>query len=299
MPRRRRRLPRFSDRLALGRSGLTVSPFCVGLVERPETIAAAFDAGINFFFLTADMHWPYYEASRRGLEQLFARGRGIRRQVVVAAACYPTQPEFSSVPFIEVIEATNRLEAVDVAVMGGVYASDFMSRHRIYLEHRRTHHAGIRAIGATFHDRLTAAAPVVHGLLDIAFARYNPSHAGARADLFPAVAGAKPTPLYIFNSTSGYVDADRMKALGIGRSKWRPHITDHYRFALTRPEVNGLLCAPRTPAHVEALARALEAGPLDDDEENYLMDLASLDAGEAVLDRPRAARGPDKSTRMS
>jgi hypothetical protein len=188
---------------------------------------------------------------------------------------------------------------VDVAVMGGVYASDFTSRHRVYLEHRRTHFAGIRAIGATFHDRLTAATPIVHGLVDIAFARYNPAHAGARADLFPALAGARLAPLYIFNSTSGYVDPGRMKVLGIGRSKWRPHITDHYRFALTRPEVNGLLCSPQTPAEVEALGRALEAGPLDDDEETYLMDLAALDAGEAVLDRPRARRASYKQARKS
>jgi aryl-alcohol dehydrogenase-like predicted oxidoreductase len=299
MAGRHRRLPRFSDRLALGRSGLKVSPFCLGMVEEPETIAAAFDAGINFFFLTADMHWPYYDASRRGLEQLFARHRSIRGQVVVAAACYPTQPEFSAMPFIEVVEATRGLDRMDVAVMGGVYASDFTSRHRVYLEHRRSRFAGIRAIGATFHDRVTAATPIVHGLIDIAFARYNPAHAGARADLFPALAGRAPTPLYIFNSTSGYVDAERMRALGVGRSKWRPHITDHYRFALTRPEVNGLLCAPRTPAQVEALGRALEAGPLDDDEETYLMDLASLDAGEAVLDRPRATRPSYKQARKS
>ena len=67
------------------------------------------DAGINFFFLTADMHWPYYEASRRGLEQLFARQPSVRQHVVVAAACYPTQPEFCAMPFAEVVESVRGL----------------------------------------------------------------------------------------------------------------------------------------------------------------------------------------------
>jgi hypothetical protein len=34
---------------------------------------------------------------------------------------------------------------------------------------------------------------------------------------------------------------------------------------------------------VEALARALEEGPLDEEEENYLLDLATLDLGSGVL----------------
>ncbi|MEJ7596757.1 MAG: hypothetical protein WKG01_02505, partial [Kofleriaceae bacterium] len=47
------KLPRLSDRIAIGT--LSASPFCVGIVDDPDTIGAAYDAGINFFFLTADM----------------------------------------------------------------------------------------------------------------------------------------------------------------------------------------------------------------------------------------------------
>ena len=99
MPRPRRRLPRFTDRLRLSDTDLRVSPVCLGKVRSDRTIAAAFEAGINFFFLTADMHWPLYEASRRGLEKLIRSRRGIRDQIVVAAASYVTQPEFCTMPF--------------------------------------------------------------------------------------------------------------------------------------------------------------------------------------------------------
>jgi hypothetical protein len=269
------------------------------MVETPATISAAFDTGINFFFLTADMHWPFYAATRRGLEELFARDRSVRAQVVVAAACYPTQPEFCSLPFIEVIEETRGLEAIDVAVMGGVYAADFTARHRVYVEHRRTRHAGIRAIGATFHERLAAPAAIAHGLVDIAFARYNPAHAGARVDLFPVLTQRPRTPLFNFNSTSGVVTPERLKALGLGRDKWRPAVTDYYRFALTRPEIDGLLCSLKTPGEVAALGRALASGPLDEEEETYLMNLAALDAGHVTLVRRRATRPSYKQRRKS
>jgi aryl-alcohol dehydrogenase-like predicted oxidoreductase len=48
-PFRRQNLPKAAARLPLGRTGLSVSPLCIGITEDPDTIPAAFDAGINFF----------------------------------------------------------------------------------------------------------------------------------------------------------------------------------------------------------------------------------------------------------
>src|SRR4029434_7055409 len=90
---RRTVLPRLTDRLAIGETGLQVSPFCLGMVRSEDTASAAFDAGINFFFLSSDLHWPFYEKARRGLEKLLARGPRIREQVVVALASCGTLRE--------------------------------------------------------------------------------------------------------------------------------------------------------------------------------------------------------------
>src|SRR5262245_54155501 len=59
----RQQLPQFRDRLVLGEQGLRVSPYCLGMIRDPETVGAAFEAGINFFFVSADMHWPLYQAA--------------------------------------------------------------------------------------------------------------------------------------------------------------------------------------------------------------------------------------------
>jgi hypothetical protein len=118
--------------------------------------------------------------------------------------------------------------------------------------------------------------------VDIAFIRYNPDHAGAREDVFPHLP-ERPRPLLFgFKSTFGYVPPVRMTEFGLpGGDYWHPAITDHYRFALTPPEMDGLLVSLRTPGEVAALAAALEQGPLTEEEEAYLMDVAGVARGEA------------------
>jgi len=276
-------LPKFTDRLVLAEAGLRVSPFCLGRVRSPDAISAAFDAGVNFFFLSADLHWPLYEESRRGLELLLARGPEIRAQIVVAVTIYPTQPEFCRMGFEEVLGAVKGLDTVDVAVAGGAYASEFLTRLPVYQEHRRRGFAGVRAIGASFHDRQTALLAANHGMVDIAFLRYNPAHPGARRDLFPYLKKPEATLLYNFTNTHGFVPPERFATLGLSEDHWQPRVTDYHRFALSRPELDGLLCSPATPAEVAGLGAALEDGPLDAEEEKYLIDLASLNEGRAEL----------------
>jgi hypothetical protein len=214
-------LPKSTDRLPLGDSGLRVSPCCVGIVRDPKTISAAFDAGINFFFVTADMHWPLYENIRRGLADLLARGRHMRERIVVAGVAYVTQAEFCAMPYEELLEAVPGLGHLDVLIAGGVYAAEFPTRLAVYTEHRRQRFVGARAIGASFHERRAA---------------------------IPAI---------------------------------RDNVIDHYRFVMSRPEIDGMLIAPSKPEHVVALADALEEGPLSDEEQAHMINLAAVDRGDA------------------
>jgi hypothetical protein len=196
-------LPKLTDRLHLGDTGLRVSPFCLGIVRSDETACAAFDAGINFFFLSADLHWPAYEVARRGLAKLLARGAHIRDQIVVAIVSYVTQPEFCAGALQEGLEAVPGLKFIDVGVMGGAYADEFLTRLGIYLEIRRDGLFGLKALGTTFHDREAALLAINHHLVDLAFIRYNPAHTGAKSDVFPYLTQSR-TLLYNFKSTLGF-----------------------------------------------------------------------------------------------
>ena len=265
--------PRLTDRYQLGGSGVGVSPICLGRVDSPDIIPAAFDAGINFFFVTADMHWPIYEATRRGLAQLFARGGGVRDDVVVGVVSYVAQPEFLRAPFTEVVEAISGMQRVDVSIIGGAYAADLTTRLIHYQDHRRGDVLGVRGIGATFHDRPACAHAINHDLIDIGFVRYNPRHRGAEHDVFTGLK-RNAALLYNFKSTMPFLGDEQFRTLGLGPGYWQPRITDYYRFALSRLELDGLLCAFDRPEHVAELADALAAGPLDAQQLEHLARLA-------------------------
>jgi hypothetical protein len=279
VPRHRKALPQATDRLSLKRK-LRVSPFCLGMVADPRAIGAAFDAGINFFLVTADMHWPLYEGTRRGLADLFARSPGIRDRIVVAVVSYMTQPEFCHAPFREVLDALPGLRHIDVTVAGGSYRKDFAVRAEQYALHA---HVGARAFGTSFHDRAMAGKAMRERLVDIGFIRYNALHRGAEKDVFPHVPARRRSLLYNFTSTHGYLRPERYAALGLSGAHWQPKVTDYYRFVLARREIDGLLCAPRSPREVEALVRAMEEGGLTEEERVYIRDLADLSKGEARL----------------
>jgi hypothetical protein len=121
-----------------------------------------------------------------------------------------------------------------------------------------------------------AAQAVRERLVDIAFIRYNPVHRGAEKDVFPHVPARRRTLLYNFTSTYGFLRPEAYETLGLTSAYWQPKMTDYYRFALAQRALDGLLCAPRTPQAVASLARAMEAGPLTEEEHTYLRDLAHL-----------------------
>jgi aryl-alcohol dehydrogenase-like predicted oxidoreductase len=283
MPSPRTTLPAATERLTLGNTGLQVSPYCVGLVQHPEVICEAFDAGINFFFITADMHWPLYQKTREGLAKLFERGPHIREQVIVAACSYSTQREFCTMPFMEVTDELKGLGYLDILVAGGAKHGEFFERLPIYQGHLRHKFLNCRAIGASFHTRQTALTAINHSMVDVSFIRYNAEHPGAKYDLLPYLKEHPRSLIYNFTNTYGRPSDIQWQALHLDEDYWRPGFPDYYRFVLARPEIDGLLIAPRTPVHLHALLDALHEGPLSAEEEEHLLNITEMKNGTTRL----------------
>ncbi len=263
-------------RLSLG--PFQVSPICLGVTARPEVVVAAFDAGINFFFVSGDLHWPLYEPMRRGLEALLSRGGGIRDDIVVAAASYLTQPEFGSIPFRELLDNVKGLGRLDILVAGGAYGHEIGTRLPVYVRHREQAFCGARAIGASFHDRVAAAAEANRGAVDLVLARYNALHPGASKDLFPHV-GQRHARLFNFSNLRGYVYPAHIAKLGLDPETWVPAVADHYRYSLSRSEVDGVLCRLDKEEYLVELMDAIDEGPLSAEEATHLELLAKLAYG--------------------
>jgi hypothetical protein len=276
----RETLPRLTDRLPLA-AGLAVSPFCLGVVSDRSMVPLAFEAGINFFFVSTDLHWPLYEEMRQGLARLLERGPQVRDEIVVAGVSYVTQPVFAGTNFHELLSAVPRLGRLDLLVAGGAYANDFPARRERYLTSPYARGLGARAFGASFHERSTALGAVNHRQVDLAYVRYNPSHPGARHDLFPRLVPGDRPLLYNFRSVLPPVSLERWRELGLDEDHWIPEPCDFYRFVLSRPEMNGILGSVNTARELESLDAALAQGPLDAEEEDYLVSLAALAEGRA------------------
>lgn len=251
------------------RTGLRVPRLCIGVVSDAATVTHAYANGCRFFFISSDLHFAAYDCTAAGIRRLLADG--VDRSTFVIGVCsYVTQPEFIAV---SLAEGAARLgdAGADLLIAGGCYAADTLPRTQILSELVANGFLNSRGVGATFHDRVAARTAVTRGLVDVAFARYNAGHTGALVDLFPAIAD-ESVPLFNFTSTRGYVPHRDLPELGVGEG-WQPTRADHYRFVLSRPEIAGILCAPRTPAELDALLAAWRAGPLSADEQAYLVTL--------------------------
>ncbi len=280
---RRTALPQCSDRIRLGRSELEVSPVCLGIVGTADTVLAAYEAGVNFFFVTGDLHWPIYAPLRQGLVELFKSDSSIRQKIVVAVVSYLRQPMFSYLQFHEVIDSVPGLEYIDV-VVGGAVSDEFDSyeRNRTLETARVTRHLGAQCSGCSFHDRRSALISLNSNALDINFVRYNPAHPKAQYDLFPFVRPDRTGALFNFKSTLPGIQSASTAEHRVQHHGPRPAVTDYYRFALTTRAIDGVLCAWNSPAHVDAFVKAMASGPLTPQEEAHLVAIAAsrITAGE-------------------
>jgi len=249
------------------------------MVDDPDFVPAAYDGGINFFFLSTDLHWSLYEGMRRGLGKLLERGGGIRDRIVVAAASYVGAPLFMAPAFDELLDALPILERIDVCLAGGCYEADHPGRPETMVRMRDRGLAGCRAAGGTFHDRTMLLPAHNDATLDITLLRYNTLHSGARTDVFPAVEPS-PTLLFGFKSMAWQAAAHDV-ALPPGT--WVPDPVDHYRFVLSSTALDGILCAPQSARELRELSDAMDRGPLDQDEQEHMIDLSLLLAGRAEL----------------
>jgi hypothetical protein len=82
--------------------------------------------------------------------------------------------------------------------------------------------------------------------------------------------------VFNFKSTMAQLTKTQFESLRLPPGYRQPQTTDYYRFVLTRPEIDGILCSPQSPQEVRELARALEQGGMSAQEEEYMIWLSGL-----------------------
>lgn len=124
----------------------------------------------------------------------------------------------------------------------------------------------IRAIATSIHDRERAGRLAEDSPIDLFMLRYNAAHPGAERDVFPHLERRHPAVV-------AYTATCWRKLLRAPKGWTGPVPTagDCYRFCLTSPHVDVVLCAPASRAELEANLRAVERGPLSDEERSAML----------------------------
>jgi aryl-alcohol dehydrogenase-like predicted oxidoreductase len=124
----------------------------------------------------------------------------------------------------------------------------------------------IRLVGMSSHER-PVFAKIARGEgtlpLDFFHVRYNAVHTGAEQDVFPCLPPENRPGIVIFTATC-WRKLLKPRLMPAGE---RPlTATECYRFVLSNPDVNVCLTGPSTAAQVDDNLKALDAGPLDEEE---------------------------------
>jgi len=124
----------------------------------------------------------------------------------------------------------------------------------------------VRFVGMSSHERPLfgkIARGEVRAPADFFHVRYNAVHTGAEQDVFPHLPQEDRPGIGIFTATC-WRKLLKPKLMPEGE---RPlTAADCYRFVLSHPDVNVCVTAPSTAERMEENFRALDAGPLDEEE---------------------------------
>jgi len=123
----------------------------------------------------------------------------------------------------------------------------------------------VRAIGVSIHDRERANRLVLDSPLDLFMLRYNAAHPGAEKDIFPSYEKRRPL-------TVAYTATSWRKLLSRPKGWDGPVMTaGHcYRFCLSSPHVDIVLCGPDSAEQLRENLRAIEEGPLSEEEDEWI-----------------------------
>ena len=252
----------FPERVTLGRTGLQVSKLGLGSSFGAPTASfrEAFDRGVNYFYWGSIRRRAMGDAIRE-----IARDR--REELVIVLQSYARIAGLMR-GSVERGLRKLRIDRADVLLLGWYNRPPSPA----LLDAARE----LRERGLVDHIALsTHKRSLLPGLLDdetfsVWHTRYNAVHRGAEREVFPCLEGrgTDTRPGIVTYTTTRWGHLCDPKKTPAGEAT--PTGTDCYRFALTRPEVDLCLAGPDDAEQMEQALRALEMGPMDAKEVDWM-----------------------------
>lgn len=223
-------------------------------------IREALDAGMNYVFwnpTARKLVAPLREAMRRD-----------RERVVVATG--PTFGYFAGSLRRRVEQALRLLgtDYLDVLQLYWLGKMSALTEGTLSEMVRLREEGKVRVLGASIHDRPRAGRLAEDSPLDLLMIRYNAAHPGAEQDVFPHL--SRRHPAVVAYTATAWRRLLRAPSGWTGRAATAGEC---YRFCLSSPCVDVVLCSPATTAQLREDLEAVSRGPLDAEEASFLRTL--------------------------
>ena len=247
------------EHVPFGSTGLMVSRMGLasGFGVPTAAIEKAFhEYGINYLWLSVLLPRQMVPA----IHNLAPR----HRDELCIVLAWPNYGGFLLQRYVERWLKKLKIEQVDLVVIQG---QDKPPNQKFIERVERLRESGkARFVGMSSHERPLfgkIARGEVKVPLDFFQIRYNAVHLGAEQDIFPYLPQENRPGIVIYTA-SCWGKLFNPKLLPEGEQQLAS--ADPYRFVLSHPDVNVVAPAPSTAAQMEENLKALEAGPLDEEE---------------------------------
>ncbi len=248
----------FKHKTTLGRSGLRVSRVGFGSSYGAPTAAyeSAFERGVNYFYWGSRRRDGMGDAIR-----LVARTH--RDDLVVVLQSYARVGLAVRVS-VESALRSLKLDRAEVLLLG--WHNRAPARRILDAALALQQRGLVQHIALSSHHRPLFATLVDDERIGIWHLRYNAVHRGAEREVFPVLDGRaserRPGVVTYTTTRWGHLcDPSRTP-----RGERTPDGTDCLRFVLGNSAVDVAISGPSNADHVDQAVRALELGPMSDDE---------------------------------
>jgi predicted aldo/keto reductase-like oxidoreductase len=266
------------EKVELGRTGIKVTPLGLssGPGMREKEVERGIERGLDYLYW-GSARWPGFgKAVRRAVAR--------RRERLCLVVQSYTRVGLLMRPSLE--RALRRLgsEYADFLLLG---LWNDVPPERILDAALRLKEAGrTRHIMVSCHHRPSFEQIARHPAVDAIMVRYNAAHPGAEDDVFPRL--PKPPPAVIAYTATrwGQLLDPRLTPPG----ERTPRASDCYRFALSNPHVNLVLCGPANGDQLDEAMAALERGPMNGFELAWMRRVGQAVRGSTPLTRLVAGR---------
>lgn len=279
----------FLERRELGQTGMQSSRLGIGSTfDAPaRVIEEAFDRGINYLYW-GTVRQPEFARAMRNLAKQH------RDELILTVQSYSNEPGTIEGEVEDALKSAG-LEHFDFLLLGA--RGEAPDDAYVELFERLRERGKVRFMSLSSHNR-----PLLPQLLadyeqgrspyELLMLRYNAVHRGAETDVFPFVPGRSRPAIVTYTATrwGHLLDASKMPP---GEEPLSAR--DCYRYSLSHPAVDMVLCGPANAEQMNEAIAALERGPLELEERERIERIGAYIYGQYAPAYPDAGDAEDVS----